>query len=140
MDIGTNSVRLAVVEVQPNGTWTTLASQKQVVRLGEGEFDKAAPKTKAKKKSRKEDDEEGAGHALTDGAIARGALVCARFAEVARGYGAEEIVALATAAVREADNGDEFVRRVRTLAGFRCTDYLRAGRSAADLSGRRQRD
>ena len=118
MDIGTNSVRLAVVEVQPNGTWTTLASQKQVVRLGEGEFDKAAPKAKAKKKSRKEDDEEGAGHALTDGAIARGALVCARFAEVARGYGAEEIVALATAAVREADNGDEFVRRVRTLAGL----------------------
>ena len=41
MDIGTNSVRLAVVEVQPNQTWTTLASQKQVVRLGEGEFDKA---------------------------------------------------------------------------------------------------
>ena len=124
MDIGTNSVRLAVVEVQPNGTWTTLASQKQVVRLGEGEFDKAAPKAKAKtkiktkikKKSRKEDEEDGAGHALTDGAIARGALVCARFAEVARGYGAEEIVALATAAVREADNGDEFVRRVRTLA------------------------
>ncbi len=117
MDIGTNSVRLAVVEVQPNGTWTTLASQKQVVRLGEGEFDKAAPKAKArKKKSRNEDDEDSAGHALTDGAIARGALVCARFAEVARGYGAEEIVALATAAVREADNGDEFVRRVRTLA------------------------
>ncbi len=114
MDIGTNSVRLAVVEVQPNGTWTTLASQKQVVRLGEGEFDKVAPK--AKKKKSKEDDEDGAGHALTDGAIARGALVCARFAEVARGYGAEEIVALATAAVREADNGDEFVRRVRTLA------------------------
>ena len=110
MDIGTNSVRLAVVEVQPNKTWTTLAAQKQVVRLGEGEFER----TPARKKGKA--DESAGGHSLTEEAIARGALVCARFAEVARGYGAEEIVALATAAVREADNGDEFVRRVRDLA------------------------
>ena len=109
MDIGTNSVRLAVVEVQPNGTWTTLASQKQVVRLGEGEFDRAGD---ASTRS----DSGGSGHSLTEAAIARGALVCARFAEVARGFGAEEIVALATAAVREADNGEAFVQRVRDLA------------------------
>jgi exopolyphosphatase/guanosine-5'-triphosphate,3'-diphosphate pyrophosphatase len=111
MDIGTNSVRLAVVEVKPNQTWTTLASQKQVVRLGEGEFDQVPAKSKKDK-----DEGDGGGHALTEAAIARGALVCARFAEVARGFGADEIVALATAAVREADNGDEFVHRVRALA------------------------
>ena len=109
MDIGTNSVRLGVVEVQKDYTWTTLASQKQVVRLGEGEF--AGPD-----KKRKKDDGENERHRLTDEAIARGALVCARFAEVARGYGAEEIVALATAAVREAENGDEFVEQVREKA------------------------
>ncbi len=107
MDIGTNSVRLAVVEVKPGGTWTTLASQKQVVRLGEGEFTA---------ETRRRDPETSRRHELTDAAIGRGALVCARFAEVARGFGAKEIVALATAAVREADNGDEFVRRVRELA------------------------
>ncbi len=112
MDIGTNSVRLAVVEVQANGTWTTLASQKQVVRLGEGEFDLAEAKSPGKSR----DDDGGSGHSLTEAAIARGALVCARFAEVARGFGADEIIALATAAVREADNGDLFVQRVRELA------------------------
>ncbi len=111
MDIGTNSVRLAVVEVKPNQTWTTLASQKQVVRLGEGEFDQVPARTRAGK-----DEPESGGHSLTEAAIARGALVCARFAEVAHGFGADEIVALATAAVREADNGDEFVKRVRNLA------------------------
>lgn len=111
MDIGTNSVRLAVVEVKPNQTWTTLASQKQVVRLGEGEFDQISPKSKKKDKN-----ENGGTHSLTEAAIARGALVCARFAEAARGFGVEEIVALATAAVREAENGHEFVRRVRDLA------------------------
>ena len=109
MDIGTNSVRLAVVEVQPGATWTTLANQKQVVRLGEGEF------TADAKRSKKSDDAP-VRHALTDEAIERGALVCARFVEVARGFGAEEIVALATAAVREADNGDKFVERVRAMA------------------------
>lgn len=109
MDIGTNSVRLAVVEMQAGATWTTLSSQKQVVRLGEGEFATSAKKGKKSGSAP-------ARHELTDDAIARGALVCTRFAEVARGFGAEEIVALATAAVREADNGDEFVRRVRDKA------------------------
>lgn len=109
MDIGTNSVRLAVVQVAPNHTWTTLASQKQVVRLGEGEFE-------AEGKKRKKGDEDTHASRLTEAAIARGALVCARFAEVARGFGADEIIALATAAVREAGNGSEFVERVRDLA------------------------
>jgi len=108
MDIGTNSVRLAVVEVKSDDTWTTLASQKQVVRLGEGEFSTAASKKQSIESTPK--------HLLTEEAIGRGALVCARFAEVARGFGAEEIVALATAAVREADNQDDFVSRVRNLA------------------------
>jgi exopolyphosphatase/guanosine-5'-triphosphate,3'-diphosphate pyrophosphatase len=109
MDIGTNSVRLAVIELQPGGTWTTLASQKQVVRLGEGEF---ATETVNKKR----DTDAPQRHRLTSEAIGRGALVCARFAEVARGFGADEIIALATAAVREADNKEDFVNRVRDLA------------------------
>ncbi len=113
MDIGTNSVRLAVVETQPDGGWVTLAQQKQVVRLGEGEF---VQSSKGSRRAKKNDPPTEERHRLTDAAIARGALVCARFAEVARGYGAEEIVALATAAVREAGNQDEFVQRVRELA------------------------
>jgi len=105
MDIGTNSIRLAVVEVSGGFNWNVLALQKQVVRLGEGEFDRGHGGRKSE-----------GGHYLTNDAIARGALVCARFAEVARGYGAEQIVALATAAVREAHNQEDFVDRVRELA------------------------
>ena len=108
MDIGTNSIRLAVVEIQSGFAWSTLSSQKQVVRLGEGEFSSNTGKDDMKH-----------GHSqfsLTPEAIERGALVCARFAEIARGYKAHQIVALATAAAREADNQDEFVHRVRALA------------------------
>ncbi|CEK12395.1 Ppx/GppA phosphatase family protein [Chthonomonas calidirosea] len=97
IDIGTNSIRLAVVRIEDNNHITTLAQHREMVRLGEGEF---------------------ATHRMTPEAIARGALVCARFADVARGFGADEIVAFATAAVREAENREEFIERVRREAGI----------------------
>lgn len=97
IDIGTNSIRLGVVRIEDDQHLVTLAQHREMVRLGEGEFST---------------------HRMTPEAIARGALVCARFADVARGFGAQEIVAFATAAVREADNRDEFIERVRREAGI----------------------
>ena len=38
IDIGTNSVRLIVVRLQPDRSWSTITLQKEPVRLGEGEF------------------------------------------------------------------------------------------------------
>ena len=38
IDIGTNSVRLMVVRLEPDHSWTVLTMQKETVRLGEGEF------------------------------------------------------------------------------------------------------
>src|ERR1700678_1550528 len=70
MDIGTNSIRLAVVEVSSGFNWNVLTLQKQVVRLGEGEFDDRKPRGSRRRGA------EG-GHYLTHDAIARGALVCA---------------------------------------------------------------
>jgi exopolyphosphatase / guanosine-5'-triphosphate,3'-diphosphate pyrophosphatase len=93
MDIGTNSARLLVVEVNDDYTWTTIAMHKEVVRLGEGEFKDGHPR-------------------LLPEAIERGAVVCTRFADMAKSYGADEIIALATAATREAENQDEFVERI----------------------------
>ena len=97
IDIGTNSIRLAVVRAEGGLQFTTLALHREVVRLGEGEFET---------------------NQMTPEAIARGALVCVKFAEVARGFGAQEIVAFATSAVREAENRDEFIRRVQEEAGM----------------------
>jgi len=97
IDIGTNSIRLAVVRAEDDQRLTTLASHREVVRLGEGEFEKSE---------------------MTPAAIARGALVCTKFADVARGFGASEIVALATSATREAENREDFIERVRRDAGI----------------------
>lgn len=97
LDIGTNSIRMVLVRLDTeNGTWDTLSVHKETVRLGQDEF---------------------AHNRLSDEAIGRGVLVMKTFAEMARGRGAGEIVAIATAALREAENRDEFIERAREEAG-----------------------
>jgi exopolyphosphatase/guanosine-5'-triphosphate,3'-diphosphate pyrophosphatase len=83
IDIGTNSVRLLVVRLNPNLSYTILSRQKQQVRLGEGEF---------------EDDE------IKPEAIERLIVVCRKFTDLARTFSTEEFVAVATSAMREAAN------------------------------------
>ena len=67
------SIRLGVVQPDPDHTYTILSQQKEVVRLGEGEF---------------------ATNQLTPQAIERGVLVLRNFADVARGYGVSDITVL----------------------------------------------
>lgn len=100
IDIGTNSIHLIVVELDPRfGTSRTIVKAREMVRLG-------------------------AGDALAKGylgrkAIERGVAAIARFAEEARKAGAVEIRAVATSAVREAKNRTEFVSAVRSACGVR---------------------
>lgn len=96
VDIGTNSIRLGVVQPERDRSYQILQQQKEVIRLGEGEF---------------------ASNRLTGEAIDRGILVLGKFAEIARGYGVADITVLGTAALREAANRQEFVDRARKEAG-----------------------
>ena len=98
IDIGTNSVRLMVVRLEPDRSWSTITQQKEPVRLGEGEF--------------------GAESILQPAAMDRATLVCRSFAELARSHGAQTVVAVATSATREAGNRAAFVRRLREEAGI----------------------
>jgi exopolyphosphatase/guanosine-5'-triphosphate,3'-diphosphate pyrophosphatase len=95
MDIGTNSIRLLLVRINPNHSHTILSDQKETIRLGEGEFIEQH---------------------LQAEAMQRAVSVCHNFAEMARSYGAEEILAVATSATREAENRDEFLRRLKREA------------------------
>jgi exopolyphosphatase / guanosine-5'-triphosphate,3'-diphosphate pyrophosphatase len=97
IDIGTNSVRLMVVELHGR-SWSVLTQQKETVRLGEGEF--------------------GDRPVLLPEAMDRTVAVGSRFAELARAHGAQDVVAVTTAAVREAENREAFLRRMREEAGL----------------------
>jgi exopolyphosphatase/guanosine-5'-triphosphate,3'-diphosphate pyrophosphatase len=92
IDLGTNSVRISVVRINPNHSFTVLTQQKEIVRLGDGEFTT---------------------NHLQPEAMERAALVCGKFVELARAFGADEIIAVATSATREADNQTEFLERLR---------------------------
>jgi exopolyphosphatase/guanosine-5'-triphosphate,3'-diphosphate pyrophosphatase len=100
IDVGTNSIHLIVVDLDPHfGTSRTLLKEREMVRLG-------AADALAK------------GH-LGRKAVQRGVAAIARFVESARAAGADEIRVAATSAVREARNRDEFVAAVAAATGVR---------------------
>lgn len=94
LDIGTNSIRMLLAAIQPDHSYSVVSQQKETVRLGEGEFEAAQ---------------------LQSQAMGRrpAALVCGKFAQMARTLGAQEIVAVATSASREATNQAQFLRKLR---------------------------
>jgi exopolyphosphatase/guanosine-5'-triphosphate,3'-diphosphate pyrophosphatase len=92
VDIGTNSIRLLVVRLYQDCTYHLLTRQKEVVRLGEGEFQD---------------------HCIQEQAIDRAVVVCRRFIDLAHSFGAEEYVAVATSATREARNRSDLLHRLR---------------------------
>ncbi|HYM40959.1 MAG TPA: Ppx/GppA phosphatase family protein [Thermoplasmata archaeon] len=97
MDIGSNSVRLLLVRINPNQTYTVLTEQKEVVRLGETVFVDGR---------------------LHPTAIRRTANACQDFVSLARARGATEIIAVATSATREAKNQAEFLRTLKRQVGL----------------------
>ena len=92
IDIGTNSIRLFVVRLNPDCSYIVLSNQKEAVRLGEGEFLTGL---------------------ITEEAMNRAVMVAGRFVELAHSFSAEEFVAVATSATREAQNRYEFLSRLR---------------------------
>jgi exopolyphosphatase/guanosine-5'-triphosphate,3'-diphosphate pyrophosphatase len=97
LDVGTNSIRLIVTEARPDGTYRLIDDEKEVGRLGRGmaQTGRLSPKS-----------------------MDAAALAIARMKGIAVGYGVQRLKAVATAAVREAANRDDFVRYVRQKAGI----------------------
>jgi exopolyphosphatase/guanosine-5'-triphosphate,3'-diphosphate pyrophosphatase len=98
IDLGSNSIRLLVFRINPNKSYTMLTRHKQMIRLGEGSF---------------------SSRLLSEGAIKRATDAMLNMAEICRGYNVADIEAYATAAVRDAKNGLEFVERAAAETGIR---------------------
>ena len=96
-DLGTNSTRLLVADVDPAGRLTQLERHTTVTRLGEGV--------------------DGSGR-LAPQAMERVYAALARYAEIADAANATRRIAVATSAVREADNGPQLAAHVRDKLGF----------------------
>jgi len=97
IDIGSNSIKLVVVEAETSDSFTVLAQEREVVRLGQETLVN--------------------GH-INDAATQRAVTCLKRFRAVADANGAEAIAAIATATVREADNSAEFIHTVEEETGL----------------------
>src|ERR1700712_4489454 len=98
IDIGTNSIHMIVVRVRPDLSFEVIDREKEMVRLGAGGLD---------------------GRKLTPEAMNAELQVRSKFGRLAESHRVEETVAVATSAVREAENGGEFLKAITSQTGIR---------------------
>src|SRR2546423_15600851 len=91
IDIGTNSIHMIVVKVRPDLSFEVIDREKDMVRLGAGGLD---------------------GKSLTPTAMSAAMQTLAKFRRLAESNKVDEIVASATSATREAENGGDFIAQV----------------------------
>ncbi|MFN8546359.1 MAG: Ppx/GppA phosphatase family protein [Candidatus Binatia bacterium] len=98
IDIGTNSVHMIVVQVRPDRSFEVIDREKEMVRLGAGGLD---------------------GKALTPGAMSAALQALSKFKRLADAHRVDEILAGATSATREAENGGDFLAAIAAQTGIR---------------------
>ena len=103
IDIGTNSIHLVVVEFDGR-TFHVIDREKSMVRLGLGMFGEMR---------------------LTERAFNEGVEVLGRYTKLAESRGVEEILAVATSATREAENGTEFLNAISSEHRRACRESSR---------------
>ncbi|HEY1686167.1 MAG TPA: Ppx/GppA phosphatase family protein [Tepidisphaeraceae bacterium] len=89
IDVGSNSIHMVIAQAESGGGLTTIARMKEMVGLGRSSFPSKN---------------------LTKEAMRRALLVLGRFQQAAQQRGADKIIAVATSAVREAENGGDFLQ------------------------------
>jgi exopolyphosphatase/guanosine-5'-triphosphate,3'-diphosphate pyrophosphatase len=98
IDIGTNSIHMIVVQVRPDLSFEVIDREKEMVRLGAGGL---------------------GGRALTPEAMHSALQVLSKFRRLAESHKVDEVIAVATSATREAENGGEFLRTITQQTGIR---------------------
>jgi exopolyphosphatase / guanosine-5'-triphosphate,3'-diphosphate pyrophosphatase len=98
IDIGTNSIHMIVVQVRQDLSFEVIDREKDMVRLGAGGL---------------------GGRSLTPTAMSAALQTMSKFKRIADSHKVDEIVAAATSATREAENGGDFIAEVDRQTGIR---------------------
>jgi exopolyphosphatase/guanosine-5'-triphosphate,3'-diphosphate pyrophosphatase len=97
IDIGSNSIHMIVVAPEPKGGYRVLGREREMVRLGKSALSAGV---------------------LSETAMRDGLEALLKMTTLASLKGARRVVAVATSAVREAANGEEFLARVKAQTGL----------------------
>ena len=97
IDLGSNSVRFVISEITESGSYRLVYQQKESIRLSEGMW---------------------TNQMLTKSAMDRAIKTMKALSHMAKAMKVTEVYGIATAAVRLANNGDEFIHRVYEETGI----------------------
>ena len=97
IDIGTNTTRLLIADSAQNGTFIEVFCRRIITRLGEGFFNHKH---------------------LNEIAVRRTLNALTIYSKDIKKYNCSTVRSVATSAVREADNGEEFVQKVKRETGL----------------------
>ena len=97
IDVGSNSIRTVIAQLNGNGTFEIIDQLKDMVRLAEGETPQGG---------------------LTPRAVHDGLLALVKAKAICDAHRVDEIIAVATSAVREANNGARFIELARQQTGI----------------------
>lgn len=111
IDLGTNSFHAVIVDIFPDGSFYTIDKLKEMVLLAE----------------------KGVGNRLSDAAMERAVDALKKIKTLSEHQGAEKILAYATSAIREAENGGDLIQRVIDEVGIKIIAI--PGRVEAELIG-----
>lgn len=111
LDLGTNSFHVILVDIYPDGSFRTVDKLKEMVHLAEG----------------------GMKNRLSGAAMDRGIAALKKIKMLCDSYNIEEILAYATSAIREAENGGEFIQRMIDEVDIKALAI--SGKKEADLIG-----
>lgn len=99
IDMGTNSLHMVVVRIEPTlPAFTIISAEKETVRLGDRDLKTGNLKPEV---------------------MARTIAAMRRFQDLAKSLQAEQMVAVATSAVREAPNGRDFLKQIEVELDLR---------------------
>lgn len=111
IDLGTNSFHAVIVDIHSDGSFHTIDKLKEMVLLAE----------------------KGVGERLSEAAIKRGLEALQKIKTLCDHQDVEQILAFATSAIREAENGGEFIQRAIDEIGLKINAI--PGRVEAELIG-----
>ncbi len=98
IDVGSNSVHMIVCRIGPDLSFEVIDREKDMIRLGASGFE---------------------GRSLPETNIQTALQTLSKFKRLAESHGVEEIMAAATSAVREAENGGDLIRAAQRELGLR---------------------
>jgi exopolyphosphatase/guanosine-5'-triphosphate,3'-diphosphate pyrophosphatase len=97
IDVGSNSVHIIVCRIRPDLSFEVVDRERDMIRLGAGSLVR---------------------HALAPETIGLAMQTLTKFKRLAESHGVDEIITAATSAVREADNGGDFITAARRDVGL----------------------